>query len=332
MQAIIYGFSILAGIALLYFGAELLVRSAVSGAVRLSIPPLAVGLTVVAFGTSAPEIVVSMTSALKGFSSVAVGNAIGSNIINSALILGILSLFLPVFASRKIIRVDFPCMLAAYAAVVFVIMADLPFFEVSTINRLEGLILIILLIIYLISVYKLSTKNIETLDESANEVEEEVKSASKFTNLSWALLITLFITGIIMLAIGGDLLLRGATWYAAEIFGVSERIIAITVVAFATSFPELFTSLVAIMHKESDISLGNIIGSNIFNSLGVLGIAALVNPISGLAENFTFDIISMCFFGLFIWIILWLNKKLYRYSAFILLAFYAVYLFFILGV
>ncbi|GAB6090880.1 calcium/sodium antiporter [Spirochaeta dissipatitropha] len=326
-EIILNSLLILGGLLSLYFGAEYLVRSAVAGAARLKISPLIVGLTVVAFGTSAPEMVVSVVSAVRGFPSVAVGNVFGSNILNIALVIGLLSLFMPLKAHRQLLRFDFPIMISGYV-LLLLFLSDFSWpLIISGLNRIEGFFLLSCLGVYIVKLYRMESLA-ERPAEHAVETEEILKSVH--FSQSWSGIIFFFLTGILLLGFGGDFLLKGAVWYASEVFLISERVIGVTVVAFSTSLPELITSIVALTRKESDISLGNIIGSNIFNTLGVLGIAAIVRPLTAVEGAFSFDIAVMFFISIFLWIFLAKSRSFGKLHGVFLLLVLSVYTFIIL--
>ncbi|MFW5800813.1 MAG: calcium/sodium antiporter [Spirochaeta sp.] len=318
LQLFTYAVFIVAGLTALYFGAEFLLRGAVSGSLRLGISKLVIGLTVVAFGTSAPEMVVSVISAVQGHASIAVGNVIGSNIINIALVLGLLSLWLPVESHPKLLRFDIPVMFGSYGVMLLFVFGSVWPLQTGTITRIEGLLLLFLLGSYLVTIYvKSRRKGVAESAVPIDAVEIAVETPSK--EYAPLVIFALMLGGILLLGIGGELVVRGAVWYAGEVFFVSERVIGITIVAFATSLPELTTSLVAIKKKEVDISLGNIIGSNIFNSLGVLGIAASVAPLDAIESGFALDIGMMFLVSILLTLSLLIWGGLRRTSGLILL-------------
>lgn len=253
---------ILAGIVLLYFGAEGLVRGSSSLAIRAGIQPLVVGLTVVAFGTSAPELTVSISAALQGMGPVSLGNALGSNIFNIAVILGISALIRPLEIHINLLRRDIPIMIGV-SVIGFVLL----FFSVVT--RVYGLILIALLVAYVLFTIRASKR------ETANNAA--LDDVSPPAGPWWR--------DAIYLAVGLGLLVLGANWFVdgsiaiARKFGVPEAVIGLTIVAAGTSLPELATSIVAAVKKQTDIAVGNVVGSNIFNILCILGVTATVTPI-----------------------------------------------------
>ncbi|MCA9840093.1 MAG: calcium/sodium antiporter [Trueperaceae bacterium] len=266
------------GIALLYAGGEFLVRHASLLASRFGISSLVIGLTVVAFGTSAPELAATLASALDGAPDLAIGNVIGSNIANVALILGIAALIYPVSAGKLFLKRDFPVMMAVSLLLI-------PFMLDGVVSRLEGGILVGLLIAYLVYLLKYDQSQL-----AADDLPSEPKGPV------WQNIV-LLILGIGLLIAGARLLVIGAIAIATRL-GVPEAVIGLTVVAFGTSLPELASSVIAASKKQSDILLGNVIGSNIFNVLAILGITALVKPLAEPFAAIRLDILIMLGFSL----------------------------------
>lgn len=255
------------GLVMLYYGAGWLVRGSSSLAGSLGMQPIVIGLTVVAFGTSAPELVVSLVSSLKGKSMIAVGNIIGSNICNIALVLGMTALFQPIKCQPSVFKRDIPIMLGITLYLLVVSFN-------SHIGRLEGASLVLAIIAYIFYNYRVATRT--TCDETVamqSDVAEIKPVDSRFRQVS------LILTGIAGVVIGAEVLIDSAV-KIMTVFGVDDKFIGLTIVAFGTSLPELATSVIAALKKEMDISLGNLVGSNVFNILAVLGAAALVNPIT----------------------------------------------------
>jgi cation:H+ antiporter len=267
-----------AGFLLLLAGADLLVRGAAALALRLGLPPLVVGLTVVAFGTSSPELVVSGRASLAGAGAIAVGNVIGSNICNIALILGLASLVRPLTIRAQLIRRDVP---VAIAAALFLVLVLLD----GKVSGPEGGLLLIGLIVYLgFSLHRARAQAARAPagGDQAARLEEGLArlpmAPSRPRHPVW--LSALFLlAGIGGLTWGADLFVKGSVAAAARL-GVSQAVIGLTIVAVGTSLPELATSLMASFRKEGDIAIGNVVGSNIFNTLGILGVAALLRPLS----------------------------------------------------
>lgn len=258
---------ILAGLVLLYLGGEFLVKGAGSLALRLGLTPLVAGLTVVAFGTSTPELVASVKAILAGQGDIAVGNVIGSNTFNIAFILGVTAMVCPLRAGSQAIRFDAPVM----AVVAFVPVWILFDRKVSTV---EALVLFAMIIAYVVMVVRMAKRTPEKPEVIA-EYDESMPKISKSALFD----VVFIVVGLALLVFGSNWLIDGSV-KIAKAFGVSEAIIGLTIVAAGTSTPELAASLVAAYRKQPDIALGNIIGSNIFNILAILGIAGMVHPIS----------------------------------------------------
>ena len=296
--------SILGGFIILTLGAEALVRGASSIALRLGITPLIIGLTIVAFGTSAPELAVSVKSALAGNSGIALGNVIGSNIANIGLILAITALIRPIQVQSQVVKRDIPLMILA-SMLFWGLLLD------GELSLIDGVVLLSLLIGYLAFSY-ISSKN--------SNQEEEIEAGPNNPLLS-ALFI---VVGISMLVGGGILFVNGAV-DLAKTFGVSEVIIGLTIVAIGTSMPELVTSVIAALKGQSDIAIGNIVGSNIFNILGILGITAIVQPVSSLGFQ-PIDFIVMLAFAVIILPFAWTGLRIGRREGSVLLLGYLGYM------
>jgi len=256
---------LMGGVILLFIGAEGLIRGSSNLAIKIGITPLVVGLTVVAFGTSAPELVVSLKAALMGNSSISLGNVVGSNIANIALILGIAALIKPLDVHADVIRREIPIMIGI-TVLLLLLLID------GELGFVDGVILVIGLIIYLTFSVLIARK------EKNHEVAAEFKDGLK-SNLGITISVILVIVGFGLLILGANLFVQSAV-AIAKIFGFSDVVIGLTIVAIGTSLPELITSIVASYKKESDIGIGNVVGSNVFNILGILGITALIIPIS----------------------------------------------------
>ncbi len=272
--------SIIAGLIALVIGGELLVRGASLLALSMQISPLVIGLTVVAFGTSAPELGVSLQAAMSGAADVAVGNVVGSNICNVLLILGISALVTPLIVSNQLIRLDVPLMVAASLAMWF-------FSRDLRISQLEGGILFLALIVYIaMSVIKSRRETREMTEQFAHELPRVSRvSASRLAQLG------LIAIGLVLLGFGSNWLVNGAVTIA-KMWNISELIIGLTIVALGTSLPEIVTSVIASLRGERDIAVGNVVGSNLFNILCVLGLTGIITP-AGIpisAEALEFDI------------------------------------------
>lgn len=255
------------GFVLLYFGAEGLVRGSVGLALRLGLSAIVIGLTVVAYGTSMPELVVSIQASLAGKGAIAVGNVIGSNIFNIAVILGLAALIKPIHVKRQMVRIDIPVMIA-------ITILGVIFFRDFSYSRMEGIILFAGVILYTVGNFVIAKKT-GLPPEELEEIEGESK---KHTPL-WKT-IGMLMVGLALLVAGADRLVVGAV-DIAKLLGLSDAVIGITIIAGGTSLPELATSVVAAIRKESDIALANVVGSNVFNILMILGVAATIAPIDG---------------------------------------------------
>ncbi|MCG9964093.1 calcium/sodium antiporter [Shewanella cutis] len=303
--------SIIGGFIILTLGAEALVRGATTIALRLGITPLVIGLTIVAFGTSAPELAVSVKAALAGNSGISLGNVIGSNIVNIGLILGITALIRPIEVKSEMVKRDIPIMILA-SMLFWGLLLD------GELSLIDGVILLSFMLGYLVFSY-FSAKN--TNDADGEVIEEGPKNP---------LLSLLFIAvGISMLVGGGILFVNGAV-DLAKVFGVSEVIIGLTIVAIGTSMPELVTSVLAALKGQSDIAIGNIVGSNIFNILGILGVTAVVYPVSGLGFQ-SLDFIVMLALAVVILPFAWTGLRIGRREGATLLIAYLGYLIYLVN-
>ncbi|PQB09057.1 hypothetical protein BST83_01565 [Polaribacter filamentus] len=283
---------IIGGLILLILGGNWLLKSAVALSLKLEIPKIIIGMTVVSFATSAPELIVSINAALNGSSDLALGNVIGSNIANLGLVLGITLLLGSMHITKSFYKVDWPIMMIASALLYLFLYTD------KVIEQFEGIILFSLLIIFLI--YLLKYQKTAVIDELP---EDDVPLPIYKTVL-------FFVLGGLGLYGGSELLIKGATALALE-YGVTERVIAVTIVSIGTSIPELTASIIAVIKKEKAISLGNLIGSNIFNVFAVLGITSIITPISVTDERLlTNDIFWMLGISFIILPLVFLTKRL----------------------
>ncbi|MCK0130097.1 calcium/sodium antiporter [Flavobacteriaceae bacterium F08102] len=255
-------FYIIAGLLLLVVGGEFLVRSSVGLSFKLKLSKIIIGMTVVSFATSAPELIVSLNAALEGHPDLALSNVIGSNIANIALVLGVTALIFPLAIDKDFYKMNWPMMMILSIVLYLFLWDDL------MLSRIEGGILFLSLIIFVVVMIKMSRdKNLVS-----DEVDESLSETSNFKIIAW------LIIGGFALWGGSELLVNGAVDIAAKL-GVSERVIGVTMVALGTSVPELAASVIAALRQEKAISLGNLIGSNIFNIASVLGLTAIITPI-----------------------------------------------------
>lgn len=255
------------GLVLLCLGAEGLVRGSASLALRAGVTPLVVGLTVVAFGTSSPEMVVSTKAAWLGQGSIALGNVVGSNIFNVAVILGLSALVRPLKVNVQLIRFDLPVMIAVSLLAFFM-------FRDGHLSRAESALLFLAVVVYTVVVIRMARR------EHSLKVDQEFAEGTPKASRSVLLDFVYVAGGLGLLVVGARLFVHGAV-DLARVWGVSEAVIGLTIVAAGTSMPELATSMVAAFRKQEDIAIGNIIGSNIFNLLAILGVAGLIRPFDG---------------------------------------------------
>lgn len=293
------------GFVLLVKGADWFVEGASGIADKFGIPQLVIGLTIVAMGTSAPETAVSITAALKGNADIAVGNVVGSNILNVLIILGISSVITPIAVAKTTVRYEIPIMLAmTLLLLVFGVNG-------GTICLWEGIVLLLCFIGYLGYMFVMVKKGLM----QAEEMDSEQKPL-------WKLLLA-GVVGLGLIIAGSNVTVDAAT-ALAKIFGMSEKFIGLTVVALGTSLPELFTSVVAARKGKADIAIGNIVGSNIFNILFVIGTSSLIIPVI-FEMSFVVDCLVAAAAGLLLWLRVFRKKKLNRIDGIIMLVGYAAY-------
>ncbi|MCU0784324.1 MAG: calcium/sodium antiporter [Verrucomicrobia bacterium] len=303
---------LLAGLAALYFGAEWLVCGGASLAVRLGVTPLLVGLTVVAYGTSTPELIVSSVAAAKGQGAIAIGNVVGSNIFNIGVILGLTALICPMRVQLQLLKFDTPVMVGV--ALLF-----LMFFLDGQIQLWEALVFLVLIVGYTVLNIRLARR------QASAEVQQEFgEGVPPPTGSAWkdAALIA---AGLVVLVLGSRLFVTGAV-DLARLFKLSEAFIGLTIVAAGTSLPELASSLMAAWRKQPDIAIGNVVGSNIYNILAILGVSGVIAPpINGQGVSQT-DTLVMIGISLVLLAIAWSGFRLRRWEGALLLAIYGGYL------
>ena len=281
---------IIGGLIALIFGGDLLLRSAVAASNKFKISKIVIGMTIVSFATSLPELIVSVRSATLGYPDLALGNIVGSNIANIGFVLAIILLFTKIKISKNFYKSDWPMMFISSILL-------WAFIQDGNISLYEGIIFLVILIIYAVFLILVRGK-------------KDFQDSNLTTNLSWAFIFLYCLLGSILLSFGSDILVDGSISIAYHI-GVSERVIGITVVSVGTSIPELAACLVAVLKKENAISLGNLLGSNIFNIMCVLGITALINPI--VVNDYrliNFDINVMIFISILILLLVFFPKKM----------------------
>lgn len=311
-------FYIVVGLSLLVLGGEFLVRSSVALSFKFNISKMVIGLTVVSFATSAPELLVSLQAALDGYPAISLGNVIGSNIANIGLVLGITAILGPLFVDKDFYRLHWPAM-AAISLLLYVFLKN-----DNQLSFTEGSVLLLSIVAFLVVLIRKAKKaslSGEEVEES-DEVDDSLSVATPFKIVIWLLI------GALSLYFGSELLVKGAVTLATKM-GVSERIIAVTMIAVGTSVPELAASIIAVMKQEKSISIGNLIGSNIFNIGSVLGITAMIKaiPVEN-AEILTNDIFWMLGFA-FVLIpitLLFKRNEINRFKGFLI---FGAYLFFV---
>lgn len=310
------------GFVVLIAGAELLVRGASKLAVAVGISPLVVGLTVVAFGTSSPELAVSVQSNLRGASDVALGNVVGSNIVNVLFILGVSAVIAPLVVAQQLIRLDVPLMIGL-SVLVLLLGFD------GTIGRLDGALLFGGVVAYTVFAIRQSRK--ETQAVRAVYEQQFASGPNRLNMKQTALQVVLIVVGLALLVQGANWLVNGAVTLA-RLFRVSELVIGLTIVAVGTSLPEIATSILATIRGERDIAVGNVVGSNIFNILAVLGISALVAP-AGLAVSpaaLRFDIPVMIAVAVVCLPIFFTGGLIARWEGLLFVGYYAAYTLFLI--
>ena len=291
---------LIGGLILILLGANGLTDGAASVAKRFRIPPIVIGLTIVAFGTSAPELTVSVSSALKGSADIAIGNVVGSNIFNTLMIVGCTALFAPIVITRNTLRKEIP--LCILSSIVLLICANDVFLDKAPeniLNRVDGLLLLCFFVIFMGYTFAIASKPGTT--EQAGQIEAPtIEEETEIKSLPWWKSILYIIGGLAALIFGGQLFVDGATGIARNL-GVSESIIGLTLVAGGTSLPELATSIVAALKKNPEIAIGNVIGSNLFNIFFVLGCSASITPLhlSGITN---FDLLTLVGSGILLWL------------------------------
>lgn len=301
---------LVAGFVLLIKGADFFVEGSSSVAKRLKVPSMIIGLTIVAMGTSLPECAVSVTASMNNSNSLAVSNAIGSNIFNLMIVCGVCALFTPLAVQKGTLKREFP-----FSVLCALLLLGLGFIG-STLGRMDGVVLLVIFTAYLV-----------WMVISARKARANAEGEDEYKLLPGWKCILFIVGGAAAIKFGGDFVVDGASVIAAWI-GMSQTLIGLTVVAFGTSLPELVTSIVAARKNEVDMALGNVIGSNVFNILFVLGIAAAISPIGFIAENMV-DIAVLVVMSLIVWVMAWTKQKINRSEGIVMVVIYAIYLVYI---
>lgn len=303
------------GVVLLIVGADVLVRGASTLAIAVGISPLVVGLTVVAFGTSSPELAVLVQASVEGQSDIAIGNVVGSNICNILIVFGLTALIAPLVVSRQAVRIDVPIMIGA-SFLLLLLVLDL------VIGRFDGIILFGGIVAYTIwSIRQSQKQNNENNGEKGVDGDEPTPEPP---SLKWAKDVAFIVAGLVMLTVGARWLVDGAVTFATWL-GVSELIIGLTVVAVGTSLPEIATSVIAGMRGEGDLVVGNVIGSNIFNILMVLGLTSIISPIDVSPQALHFDIPVMIAVALLSLPVLYTSYRVKRWEGGLFVMYYIAY-------
>ncbi len=298
-------FVLFLGSLMLYFGSEWIVKGGVAIAEKYGISTLVIGLTIVAFGTSLPELLVSLNAAFQGSSSIAVGNAIGSNIANVGLVLSLSALIFPISLNYSLIKRDL--YIYILSCIIFIL-----FSLDGRLSKFEGAFFVNSLLFYIIYSIKKPIKTDSDIETSDND------------NFSEMVLFVIF--GIVALSLGADLFVDGSI-FIARYFGISEVVIGMSIVAFGTSLPELATSAMAAYKKQSAISIGNIIGSNIFNILCVLGVTSIIQPLNSNWNSISLQTFIMIFYGLSIFLAAKLTQPINRIFSGAMLAGYFLFIY-----
>lgn len=304
---------LIVGFVLLIKGADFFVEGSSGIAKKLRIPSIIIGLTVVAMGTSLPEAAVSVSAGLAGSNSLAISNVLGSNLFNLMVVVGLCAIMSPIVVQKDVVTRDIPISIGA--AVLLLVLG----FIGMTLGRVDAIVLLVLFIVFIISLVLIALK--ARKENSVDEEEEEGKIRP-----IWLCLIFI-VCGAAAIIFGGDTVVESATFIATT-FGMSETLIGLTIVAVGTSLPELVTSVVAARKNEVELSLGNAIGSNIFNILLILGLAGTISPLAFLTENLI-DVIILIAVSTIVGLVAWKKKKLGRLEGILMVAFYVAYVVYI---
>ena len=310
-------FILFLGFILLFFGGELLVRASVSLATKMNVSTLVIGMTIVSFATSAPELFVSLKAVFSNSSDISLGNSIGSNIANIAFVLAITAIFFKVKIAKKVLSLNYPLLLIASLLLAFIL------YYFKGVSSFIGYLFVIILITYILILIN------DARDNQLNAKSEERVVTSSKNTITYFKSISMLLLGVLLLKYGADFLVNSAM-NIADYFEVPERVIAVTIVAIGTSIPELAASIIAAYRNEDSLAIGNLIGSNVFNIFAVLGLTAIIKPINMIEKALlSFDTMWMLAITIVFGASLYLNKKryLYRKDGLFLFIMYLLYIY-----
>ena len=295
-------FILFLGFILLFFGGELLVRASVSLATKMNVSTLVIGMTIVSFATSAPELFVSLKAVFSNSGDISLGNSIGSNIANIAFVLAITAIFFKVKIAKKVLSLNYPLLLIASLLLAFIL------YYFKGVSSFIGYLFVIILITYILILIN------DARDNQLNAKSEEHVVTSSKNTITYFKSISMLLLGVLLLKYGADFLVNSAM-NIADYFEVPERVIAVTIVAIGTSIPELAASIIAAYRNEDSLAIGNLIGSNVFNIFAVLGLTAIIKPINMIEKALlSFDTMWMLAITIVFGASLYLNKKRYLYK------------------
>ena len=310
-------FILFLGFILLFFGGELLVRASVSLATKMNVSTLVIGMTIVSFATSAPELFVSLKAVFSNSGDISLGNSIGSNIANIAFVLAITAIFFKVKIAKKVLSLNYPLLLIASLLLAFIL------YYFKGVSSFIGYLFVIILITYILILIN------DARDNQLNAKSEERVVTSSKNTITYFKSISMLLLGVLLLKYGADFLVNSAM-NIADYFEVPERVIAVTIVAIGTSIPELAASIIAAYRNEDSLAIGNLIGSNVFNIFAVLGLTAIIKPINMIEKALlSFDTMWMLAITIVFGASLYLNKKryLYRKDGLFLFIMYLLYIY-----
>ena len=310
-------FILFLGFILLFFGGELLVRASVSLATKMNVSTLVIGMTIVSFATSAPELFVSLKAVFSNSGDISLGNSIGSNIANIAFVLAITAIFFKVKIAKKVLSLNYPLLLIASLLLAFIL------YYFKGVSSFIGYLFVIILITYILILIN------DARDNQLNAKSEERVVTSSKNTITYFKSISMLLLGVLLLKYGADFLVNSAM-NIADYFKVPERVIAVTIVAIGTSIPELAASIIAAYRNEDSLAIGNLIGSNVFNIFAVLGLTAIIKPINMIEKALlSFDTMWMLAITIVFGASLYLNKKryLFRKEGLFLFVLYLLYIY-----